>query len=92
MKIGDDVYVIDVSSKEGDFRDNFKILKGAYLLKLKGKVLEIIDYEDIIYEFGFNRLRGKIGYNCFATEKEALERINGLNNYFQENHILLKDE
>lgn len=90
MKIGEEIFVIDVCSKDDDWYYN-KELKQAYMLKLKGKIIEIKNDNEIRYSFGHNVKSGQIGYDCFLTKEDAEERINGLNNYFQENGYLLND-
>ena len=91
MKIGDEIFVINICESEGDYYSNFKPRKKAQLLtKLKGVITEIISNNEIKYKFGEIVHNGDIGYDCFLTENEAIERVNGLNKYFEENGCLLK--
>lgn len=91
MEIGNKVYIVNVYNEEGDYKSNFKTKKKAQLLNMPGVITAVLDYEDIRYSFGNIIHAGTIGFNCFLTEIEAINRINGLNEYFKNNGVLIED-
>jgi hypothetical protein len=87
MNINDEVYVIQVYEVVDE---RYEVRKFAELYKMTGCILEIGSQEhgEIIYLFGSARHGGQIGYDCFLTQQEAENRVNGLNDYFYRNDYL----
>ncbi|MEG0051205.1 MAG: hypothetical protein RR712_03420 [Terrisporobacter sp.] len=90
MKIGDKVFITNVWEEEGNYESNFKERKKAQVLKITGTIIEIITQECIKYNIGTAEHKGYINFNCFLKEEQAIERVNELNNYFNENNYLIK--
>ena len=79
------VFIISVSEFEECENGLKYYIKKAMLLKLPGVVIEKGEDNYIRYKFGEVIHGGELGYDCFYTKEEALERVNGLNKYFREN-------
>ncbi len=89
MKKGERIFVVGVYTEKGDWESNYMDKKRAYLYKTTAEFIQDNNDGTIKYKFGQGvHNGGEIGYDCFATENEAIERVNGLNKYFRENGCL----
>jgi hypothetical protein len=96
VQIGDIVYVTEVYEEEDKTSSWWKTNKRAYLLSSTACTARIVEIDpndntSIRYKIGTMIHIGDIGFNCFLSKQEAEERVNGLNQYFKDNHCFAEE-